>query len=140
MAGLAAGAFAGRARREAALKDIPASQGGFVLLLAVFIILLKKTPPEAALFGLLLGFGFLSGWLFVAANRLYLKNQERLGTGYGLDLLGSFLGALAASSVLIPLVGVDKLITYLILANSACFLFMLVEIRRPSQKYNTEKG
>ncbi len=126
MAGLALGATAGRARREAAIQDILVCQGGFLILLAAFLLILMKTPTEAVLFGLLLGFGFLSGLLFVAANRLYLKGGDRYGTGYGLDLLGSFLGALAASSVLIPLVGMDRLITYLILANSACFLFLIL--------------
>ena len=125
MAGLAAGAFAGRLRRRESLADVTASQGGFILILAAFSLSLRGAPSAGLLVGLLAGFGFLSGWLFVAANRLYLKNQERLGTGYGLDLLGSFLGALAASSILIPLVGVDKLMTYLILANSACLLYLL---------------
>ena len=125
MAGLAAGAFAGRLRRRESLADVTASQGAFILILAAFSLSLRGAPSAGLLVGLLAGFGFLSGWLFVAANRLYLKNQERLGTGYGLDLLGSFLGALAASSILIPLVGVDKLMTYLILANSACLLYLL---------------
>jgi spermidine synthase len=125
MAGLAAGALAGRARKDASRLDLAACQGGFILLLGAFIPLAKQAPPAAVLFGLLFGFGFLGGFLFVAANRIYLASRGRLGTGYGLDLLGSFLGALAASSVLIPLAGTITVAACLILANAACFLFIV---------------
>ncbi|MBN2206598.1 MAG: fused MFS/spermidine synthase [Candidatus Aminicenantes bacterium] len=132
MAGLALGAAAGRARpATAARADLAAAQGGFILLLTAFLRLLKTTPPQAGLAALLIGFGFLSGLLFIAASRLYAASGERLGAGYGWDLIGSFLGALAASSVLIPLVGLDRVVIYLILANSACLLFLL---ERPPRK------
>jgi spermidine synthase len=132
MAGLALGALAGRSRPPAAAgTDVLAAQGGFVLLLGAFALLLKSAPPRAALVGLLAGFGFLSGFLFVAASRLLAVSRKRLGSGYGWDLLGAFFGALAASSILIPLVGMDRLVTYLILANSACLLYLM---ERPSRR------
>lgn len=126
MAGISLGAVAGRARPAASARgDAAAAQGGFILLLAAFLGLLRTTPPQAALVGLLVGCGFLSGILFTAASRTHAQGGGRPGSSYGWDLIGSFLGALAASSVLIPLFGLDRVVTSLILANSAGLLFLL---------------
>jgi spermidine synthase len=74
--------------------------------------------------------GYLGGDLFVTANRLFLEQKENFGIGYGLDLMGSFLGALVTSSILIPIVGLVPLTQYLLLANSFCLLFLLWGWRR----------
>jgi len=45
-------------------------------------------------------------------------------------LLGSFFGALVASSFLIPLVGLPLLLKYLFLLNSFCILFLFGGLKR----------
>jgi len=82
-------------------------------------------PSEVLFFLYLLALGFLGGDLFIVSNHLFLKEKKNYGLGYGLDLLGSFVGALAASSLLIPLVGLPHLLRYLFLLNSFCFLFLI---------------
>jgi len=44
--------------------------------------------------------------------------------------MGSFVGALIASTFLIPLVGLPLLVRYLILINSFCFLFLAGGLRK----------
>jgi spermidine synthase len=65
----------------------------------------QTQPPQFVFFGFMIVFGAFSGGLFVAANKLLIRSSRDLGRGYGLDLLGSFLGALTASAFLIPLAG-----------------------------------
>jgi hypothetical protein len=74
--------------------------------------------------------GYLGGDLFVSSNRLYLQRTKNYGIGYGLDLLGSFLGALVTSSLLIPTVGLVPLTGSLLLANGFCLVFLLWGWRR----------
>jgi spermidine synthase len=75
-------------------------------------------------------FGYLGGDLFIVSSHLFLKEKKNYGLGYGMDLLGSFLGAFAASSFLIPLVGLIPLLRYLFLLNSFCLLFLFVGMKR----------
>jgi len=75
-------------------------------------------------FLLLFGLGLLGGDLFIVSNRLFLREKRNYGLGYGLDLLGSFAGAIVVSSVLIPLVGLLPILKYLLLMNSFCLLFL----------------
>ncbi|MDD5644751.1 MAG: hypothetical protein PHO00_04825, partial [bacterium] len=53
--------------------------------------------------------GFAGGLQFPLANRLYLEFRKSVGRvageTYGFDVLGSFCGALAASAVLVPVLG-----------------------------------
>jgi len=71
--------------------------------------------------------GFLGGDLFIASNRLFIKDNRQAGLGYGWDLLGSFLGAVCLSSILIPLAGLPVLFQYLFVANSFCLLFLVLK-------------
>ncbi len=80
-----------------------------VLLLAAFLAVMAARPPVGVPFLLLFLFGALAGDIFIVANRLFLGARQGYGLGYGLELLGSFLGALATSSVLIPLAGLRAL-------------------------------
>lgn len=125
MIGLFLGSFHGIKRRKINFSQLFPLQAGFLLLLLLFQLALKLHPPEALFFFYLLALGFLGGDLFVVSNHLFLKERKNYGLGYGLDLLGSFSGALAASSLLIPLVGLPRLLTYLFLLNSFCLLFLL---------------
>ncbi|MFC2163500.1 fused MFS/spermidine synthase [Acidobacteriota bacterium] len=124
MIGLSCGAFLGMRRKEAHFTQIMLDQAGFILLLVFGLFVLKTLQYEIMFFLLLLGLGLLGGDLFIVSNRLFLREKRNYGLGYGLDLLGSFAGAIVISSVLIPLVGLLTLLKYLLLMNSFCLLFL----------------
>lgn len=125
MVGLSCGAYRGKKRKIIDFSRLLFIQFGFMLIVLLFHLTLKLHPPEILFFLFLLLLGFFGGDLFVVSNGLFLKERKDYGLGYGLDLLGSFLGALVASSVLIPLVGLPLLLRYLFLLNSFCLLFLV---------------
>ncbi|NPV82202.1 MAG: fused MFS/spermidine synthase [Candidatus Aminicenantes bacterium] len=128
MAGLFLGSsLARRLSSTLGPRHLVAVQTGFVILLAL-AGLAPAAAPEPAFYGLLLVMGFLGGFLFVVSNFIYLQSQIRYGLGYSLDLFGSFLGALLATSVFIPLLGLELLFTFLLLVNSFCLGFILFRL------------
>lgn len=129
MLGLAVGS-AVSARKLKKMHHIPVIQIFFVLILILLYNLFTSRPPEFFFFCFLFVMGILSGYLFIVLNHFYLKNKKNFGTGYGIDLLGSFIGALFASSLLIPLVGQQTLLFYLILLNSFSVVFSLWSVIR----------
>jgi spermidine synthase len=125
MTGLFLGAFRGKIRKKKGYMDLLVIQFGFVLLMFLLILWLEFHPPEIFFFLYLVFMGYLGGDLFTVSNDLYLKDKKNYGLGYGVDLIGSFLGALAVSSILIPLFGLPLLAKYLLLVNSFCFIFLI---------------
>jgi spermidine synthase len=125
MVGLFLGAFRGKNRNKKGYLELLVIQFGFILLIFLLILWLGSQPPEIFFFLYLIFLGYLGGDLFIVSNQLYLKEKKNLGAGYGLDLLGSFFGALAVSSLLIPLFGLPLLTKYILLLNSFCLLFLL---------------
>ncbi|NQT80756.1 MAG: fused MFS/spermidine synthase [Candidatus Aminicenantes bacterium] len=130
MIGLFLGALRGKKRKRIGLVHLLFIQFGFLLLLFLLHIFLEKNTPELFFLIFLLILGFLGGDMFVVSNHLFLKEKKNYGLGYGLDLLGSFFGALAVSSLLIPLVGLPLLLKYLLLLNSFCFIFLFGGMRK----------
>jgi spermidine synthase len=124
MLGLCLGAFSGTRRNNPRLSDLLFIQFVFMIFIFLLLIALQQQIPLFLFFVFLLLFGAACGHLFVISNRLFLQKSSNYGLGYGLDLLGSFLGALAVSSVLIPLVGLQMLTKYLFLINSFTLLFL----------------
>jgi spermidine synthase len=125
MIGLFVGALRGKARKNPAYPHILPIQFGFIFLLFLMILGFSTRPPEPLFFLLLFSFGFLGGDLFIVSNYLFMKHKKNYGVGYGLDLLGSFFGALVVSSLLIPLFGLPLLVKYIFLLNSICLLFLV---------------
>jgi spermidine synthase len=125
MTGLVAGALAGRAMRRRG-RELAAVQGLFVLLLVITSLSLSGAGGKALPFALLLGFGALSGYLFVAANDGLLRERPHPGLGYGVDLLGSFAGVVLAAGLIIPLFGIPALVLRLAVLNALCLAFLLV--------------
>ena len=117
-----------------ASRRLAAVQIGFLIVLGVFRLALSVQLPEVFPFVILLVLGILGGSLFVISNRLYLRFRTDYGRGYGLDLIGSFSGALVTSSLLIPLAGLGRVIDWIIVVNFMGFLFYLARPRtgRPS--------
>ena len=105
-------------------------QAGFILLLILFRLAIPVRLPEALAFVILLFLGGLGGALFAVSNRLYLRLGSDYGRGYGLDLLGSFGGALFTSSLFIPLAGLTKVIESVIVLNALGFLFLLARPKK----------
>jgi len=124
MLGLAAGsALAAKTQKKSV--HIPMIQLLFVIMLILLYSLFTSKPPEIFFFLFLFIMGSLSGYLFIVLNHLYLERKKNFGTGYGIDLLGSFIGALFASSLLIPLIGLQILLRYLIILNSFSAIYSL---------------
>jgi spermidine synthase len=124
MVGLSAGSFYSKRRKVVRFERVLLIQSGFVLLLFVCLLLVKLPPPEILFFTILFFLGFLGGDFFIVSNRLYIEEKKNYGMGYGLDLVGSFFGAVIVSSIIFPLVGLLPLLKYLILLNSFCLLFL----------------
>ncbi|HRD02335.1 MAG TPA: hypothetical protein PLP57_06810 [Candidatus Saccharicenans sp.] len=108
------------------LKLLVAIQAGFVLLLAAGRLALSS-EVEAVYYFLLLMMGVLGGAIFSTGNVLLLRHRASYGLGYALDLFGSFLGALLASSIFIPLLGLNLLFLLLILMNSFGLIYLMVK-------------
>ena len=125
MLGLFLGSWLSSRRRTSSYRELIVIQAGLVLLLMIFQLFLHSKPPEASAFVYLLLVGFLAGNLFIVSNNLYLREKTNYGLGYGLDLIGSFLGALVTSSFMIPLIGLPVLLKYLTLINSFCLVFLI---------------
>lgn len=134
MTGLAVGSGLGRRRKRASAADLVMVQAGFLLLLVATRAGLGPSIPEAVPYALLLAFGALGGFLFVVANRLLLGATAHLGLGYGVDLLGSFLGVIVASTLVIPLWGIPTLLSRLTALNVLLLAFVLVTSLVPFRK------
>ena len=114
------------------------------LFLPFFLIALSKVkgiylhPLSQIVFPLLVALsGLLVGLEFPLANKIYLKGEEvgkTAGLIYGVDLFGSCLGALLASSLLIPILGILKTCLVVSLFNLSTFLLLtsLPQKEKPS--------
>jgi len=125
MLGLFLGALLSTRVRRPNYRWLAGIQVGFMLLLGLFRLALPARLPEVLAFLILFFLGILGGGLFVISNRLYLRVRADYGRGYGLDLVGSFIGALVTSSLLIPLAGLSRVIDSVILLNAMALLFLL---------------
>lgn len=127
MAGMTAGAWMGARRtivRRSALLIPPAA---FVVLLLGSTLGWDRnagTPVFACLFFL---WGFLSGNFFVSLTRAQPATPAKAGRGYAADLLGSFVGSVFLTSVLLPLAGIDRLFAALALVNLGLVGFLFLD-------------
>ncbi len=124
MFGLSLGAYYGSKKGIIAFSHILFLQLSLICLTSLLFISFQLRPPQIFFFFVLLVLGFLGGDLFIVSNRLFLRIKTNYGLGYGLELMGSFVGALVVSSLLIPLAGLVLIVKYLMLANSFCFFYM----------------
>jgi predicted membrane-bound spermidine synthase len=91
----------------------------YPLLLLGILYGLAQLGKTASLLGIPTAFaflpiiaGFIGGFQFPLASKICLNDASRVGKTagllYGMDLLGSCLGALLASAVLIPVLGIGQ--------------------------------
>jgi len=77
--------------------------------------------------------GFIGGFQFPLANKIWLKDSKDIGktTGllYGIDLLGSSIGGLIIGIILIPTLGILQ--TCVLLSVINIFIFILLSNSRP---------
>ena len=107
-----------------------------LLIAGIFYILHTAPDPSHAfwmswLFPLLTaGAGFIGGYQFPLANRLYLRHTRSIhrvaGLLYGSDLLGSSAGAILVSAFIIPLLGIYP--TLLLLSVLNIFSFIVISL------------
>ena len=76
-------------------------------------LILEKSHQEVAFFLLATAAGILTGTIFPLINKGYLKKLKQVGGFYAADLVGSFLGAISASLLFIPVFGL-KATAYLL--------------------------
>ncbi len=129
MFGLFCGALFGKWKKSAKFMDLILIQFNFVILTFIAWKFIETKWAEFFPYIFLLLMGFSGGVLFVIANELFLKEEKNYGIGYAFDLFGSFLGALTLSTILIPLLGLPLLTKYIFLANSFCFLFLILNLK-----------
>jgi len=135
MLGLFLGALFSTRINRPTYGSLAAIQVGFLLLLGLFRLAIPAKLPEVLAYLILLFLGILGGGLFVVSNRLYLRVRADYGRGYGLDLVGSFIGALVTSSLLIPLAGLSRVIDSVILLNAMGLLFLLTRPKHRLQRF-----
>jgi len=129
MAGLFLGGVIGTGKKDVLTGRLIRLQAGMVLWLTVLYFLLKVPLPKAFFHLALLGLGILGGQVFITSNRLFLSKKQDYGLGYGLDLIGSFAGALAASAILVPLAGLAGLTLLLIALNAMTLAAVALKIK-----------
>jgi spermidine synthase len=130
MGGLFLGAWPSRSRKPTNAPSLIPPQAGFLLVIAAFRFSLANRAPEVLFYLLLLAMGTVGGRLFVASARSVDPASGSSGRVYGADLLGSFLGALATSAILIPLAGILPLLDVLFVMNALCFVFIVLSRSR----------
>jgi len=142
MVGMSLGAFfftrrTGNSVRTLILTHILPAVGAAVFLAFFGTAAVGISPGvvEIAFYLFSLVFGFSGGALFVIANELYMERfRDRIsvpvGTGYGVDLTGSALGALAVSSILIPVWGIAFTVQLIIVSNLSAVLVVALFGRR----------
>ncbi|MFC1809564.1 hypothetical protein ACFL3D_05550 [Candidatus Omnitrophota bacterium] len=103
------------------------------LIIFSYLSLFSKLPLSLQspffLYGFILGAGVIGGAQFVAINSYYLElenNSERkIGSIYGIDMVGSACGAIMISLIFVPLYGILNTLVCLSLIN-ICASILLV--------------
>jgi spermidine synthase len=105
----------------AAFKGLSVLSGNTLVFLSTEILF-----PVLIAFG-----GFLGGAQFPLANKLYIERGGRVGhaggKSYGIDVLGSSLGALIGGSLLIPILGIWNTCIFLSCLSLFALLLLLPE-------------
>ena len=77
--------------------------------------------------------GFIGGLQFPLANKICLRNARQVGRTagliYGLDLLGSCLGALLAGAILVPALGLLRTCWWVAVMNGCVFVLLFTAYR-----------
>ncbi len=132
MAGLALGSSFIKFCLKPSLKILSTFQF-LMLFLSTLSFLFFKIPSSIIsspichflMFLLLFLYGMLSGSIFIIANELFTEKEKRFGLGWAVDLLGSTIGAISISTILIPVAGFFPVLKFFLIFNLLIFLFMV---------------
>jgi spermidine synthase len=133
MAGLAAGAWRG-SRSAAGLRALAGLQliaAAAPLALCLLFDALSQFRAPAVFPAVALLSGFLAGYQFSVAARIYVQSARSAGALYALDLLGACVGAVAISVFLLPVFGFYRTAIALAIVNVAPAA--LCGLRRPAR-------
>ena len=110
----------------------------YALVLPIFFLMLAKSRNQGLSWlgaNMIFPFlaivaGLLGGFQFPLANKIYIEEDKRLGrtTGlnYGVDLLGSCLGALLTATFLIPVMGITKTCLIAAMINISVMIVLVI--------------
>lgn len=124
MFGLFAGALISQKFSSTETKTILADQALIIAILVFLLILLPVKIASFVPYLFLFLLGTAGGHLFVISNQPMIREGQSYGLGYGLDLAGSFLGAILGPLLFFPLLGLPKSIISLLILNLGCLLFL----------------
>lgn len=135
MAGLAIGAFfAVRVVKKMGKERLMliAVQGDFALFSFILPVLFHNINSTVLFPIISLIAGFIGGTQFPLANSILLGKEGEAGRvgglTYGLDLIGSFIGALLTGVLLIPILGISKTCFALGLINLAILGLLILNV------------
>jgi spermidine synthase len=146
MAGLALGAifvvvFSNQVRRTDLSNSnlvrnrimLIAVQGDFILFSILLGVIFSRSCPEPLFPVLSVIAGSIGGAQFAIANKVLLGRKRDVATvgglSYGIDLLGSFFGALLTGIFLIPILGISKTCFAVALINLSVLILLLMNVR-----------
>lgn len=110
-----------------------AVQGDFILFSVLLGLIFSKFCPNALFPVLSMIAGSIGGAQFAAANKILLGQKRDVGRvgglSYGIDLFGSFCGALLTGVFLIPILGIPKTSFAVALINVAVLTLLFANMR-----------
>lgn len=124
MFGLFAGALISQKFSSTRTKTLLADQALIIVILVSLLILLPVKIASFVPYLFLFLLGAAGGHLFVISNQPMIREGQSYGLGYGLDLAGSFLGAILGPPLFFPLLGLPQSIISLLILNFSCLFFL----------------
>ena len=110
-----------------------AIQGDFVLFSILLGVIFSRFCPDSLFPVLSVIAGSIGGAQFAIANKILLGQKRDVGRvgglSYGVDLFGSFFGALLTGIFLIPILGIPKTCFAVALINVAVLVLLFVNMR-----------
>ncbi|MCX5666871.1 MAG: hypothetical protein NTY34_00940 [Candidatus Omnitrophica bacterium] len=110
-----------------------AVQGDFIIFSILLGVIFSKFCPDSLFPVLSVIAGSIGGAQFAIANKILLGRKKDVATvgglSYGVDLFGSFLGALLTGVFLIPILGIPKTCFAVALINAAVIALLFVNMR-----------
>ena len=136
MAGLALGAILVIKVMPETKRDrmfLIAVQGDFILFSILLGVIFSRFCPDPFFPVLSVIAGSIGGAQFAIANKILLGRKRDVGRvgglSYGIDLFGSFFGALLTGIFLIPILGIPKTCFVVALINVAVLALLFVNMR-----------
>lgn len=110
-----------------------AVQGDFLLYSLILPVFFLKSGADILFPAMSVIAGFIAGSQFPLVNKILLEKYKGAGIvgglSYGVDLAGSFFGALFTGVLLVPVMGILKTCIAIAVLNLAVLLLLVVNVR-----------